>query len=216
MSSGRSRPVNSNLNVQANAAQNGYAVGNSKILKMYGNRIGPKLKERLTEIENCGISAHDVECEIILMRDMHNDVVGVYSVALEAQDNPNLSIEQKQKILLEAMSLTRTSTKELVDTVEKSAKISALFAEKMSPDYLHGVVKTFVTLIYRIFDDGSESARAKIAELEAVLDEELGLPSLEAVGRDFFDKRITRDAMGAMDETIPAPPEMVSTEGVLQ
>ena len=161
-------------------------------MKLYGKRIGPKLKELLQESLN-NSKAHDISEEIALTRQCAGEAVSAYSTLIDME---GLVDETKRKMALhEAASVVMGQMDSVAKLVERAAKIHALTVDKLPPNAIDDCIRQICRFVYQVFGEQKE----KIEEFDRLLTDEMQLPSLKQLGTTIMP----RDQVIAMDSTIP-------------
>lgn len=188
-----------------------------KTLKLYGSRIGPKLRALVSKkMENPQHT--DVREELAHIRAVHEERFVLWNTVLETNfpDTPE-GRANRDVALTNIMSVVDASAKDIISACEKVAKIDVLAAGNTSPYAIDSVVTQIQQFVWRIFDmekapgpdampaeiERYKEAKERLRMFEAALDTELELPSLRARGTTITpDQQVL-----AMDSMIPTKPE---------
>lgn len=186
-------------------------------IKLYGRRIGPKLKALVAEqLEN---PKHlDVREELAIIRHVNAERLGLLSAVMEMPEGPTEDARAAQREMKSAAeALVMQSNQDVIAACEKVAKIDTLAASNTSPYAIDLVVRQICQFVHRIFgadiitdkDDEAtiilkQEAHERIRLFEEALDTQLELPSIKGRGTTITpDQQVI-----AMDGMIPTQPEV--------
>lgn len=187
-----------------------------KVLRFYGRRAGPKMKESLLRAYRVGRdNPTDARAELAILRSTVEERFALLSEIIEADFKDE---KQKRSCVIEMQSAVTAACEDAIRTCERIARINATFVNGLDPEALTKIVQQFNQLIFTIFDEGEplpgddESTadrkrimQVRLKQLDKALDEELQLPSLKNKGTHITPDRIVT----AMDASIPYVPEEV-------
>lgn len=203
------------LNVECATGNTKNYVVSQETMGTYQKKVGPKLKAVLERIA-ADTRVMDVTEQLTHMRCVHEQSLAMYSdiFELEFADTLEGRNAKHEALRLAGMMLNETG-REVINAVEKAAKITTLAIGPVDPNAITNITKQICGFVHRVFDISDTApqntedekarfleAKKRIVHFDRMLTEELQLPSLRALGTV-----ITPDMQVlAMDDTIPAAP----------
>ena len=187
----------------------------------YYKVIGPKLKDALNALNN-DENFLDVSEEVSHMRLIHQENLRVLGMVYESRENMDLPEETRNKCditIRELAPLIANSAEGVIRAVERAAKIQVSLSDKANPHTTEILTRQICQFVYRAFDapdiqpgdslqvqQDKIAAKLRIQHFDKMMNEELQLPSLKALGTSITpDQQVL-----AMDATIPsAPPQEI-------
>lgn len=181
-------------------------------MSFYARVLGPKLKAVLEECA-AEYKRHNIDEEILITKAVSRDALIVLDSLHELPDTA-LPRETRAKLLTEAGSIVNQTMEQATRLVERSAKIHALTADKISPTVVDDMVQQMCRFVYLAFEAKHNSGHPdftdfdeavnkilmeRISKFDKMISDDLQLPSLKALGTTITpDQQVL-----AMDDTVP-------------